>query len=113
MVFEEKECYPMIHFLFSLFSFQLPIFNKIKYKTMLKVKIYVFDTHIEFRSNSKVALVLATEGLLGSEIGLGIPLMAELFHVHSPDIHMLIGEYDSVKELRECLEAIPTHNTFN
>lgn len=74
---------------------------------MFKVKIYLLDTTLEVRSNSKPVLGAALHPFYLIEVLGGTQLMVELFHVQSEFHHLMIGEYNSMAEFTKAFETVP------
>lgn len=74
---------------------------------MFKVRIYLLDTTLELRSNSKAVLAAAMHPFYLCEALGGTQLMVELFHVESEFHHYMIGEYNSISEFTKAFEAVP------
>lgn len=74
---------------------------------MFKVKIYLLDTTLELRSNSKAVLGAAMHPFYLVEVLGSTQLMVELFHIASESHHIMIGEYNSISEFTKAFETVP------
>jgi hypothetical protein len=71
---------------------------------MWKIKIYLLDTSVEIIGNSKPVLGAVMHPLYLMEMLSAVTFLVELYAIESPTFHLLIGEYNSIREFTKEFE---------